>query len=365
MSRLHITIAAKKSNSTSSHYKTNEVVSADEHQGHVEDRHLTARYYRAHLQQALAVHINPSQLHLSKTFSSISFNPSTKKLDIKFVDGTKATADILLGADGIHSPVRQFFVPTSGTKWTGWVTFRSVFPLSHISHIPNLPDEASHFWGPDRTLFLSILGKDLFTVVGSYQSDPDAPDAPYKDAIWNEDGDVNVLRQYYKDWSPLIRAIVDAVPYTRIYPNAAAHGLDSWVLGDGKVTLAGDAAHAHGGAFAAGGSLAIDDAWAFAASIQHVFPVSSTKLPSDADIAQALKLYERTRKAHTDRVLETVHRGNKAKVARIGKVESEDELRARMKSRTDVAWIHEHDVQTAFRDALRADAEVPEPRARL
>ncbi|KAF2703808.1 FAD/NAD(P)-binding domain-containing protein [Pleomassaria siparia CBS 279.74] len=335
------------------HYKTNDVVLAQKHLGQVDDRHLTSRYYRAHLQQALLEHIDPAQLHLGKAFKSVVFDNPSRRLVITFTDDTTATADVLLGSDGIHSPIRQQFVPSSGTKWTGWVTFRSVFPISHVSHIPDLPDEASHFHGPDRTLFQGRLGKGLFTVVGSYQSDPDAPDAPYHDAKWNSVGDTKVLREYYKDWSPLVRAIVDAVPDTRIYPNAAAHGLDTWVLLKGRVTLAGDAAHAHGGAFAAGGSLAIDDAWAFAASILHVYPTNATTLPSEADIERALRVYERTRKPHTDRVQSTVHEGNKARIGSIGKTVTDEELKARIiRFSGDKDWIHEHDVQAAFQDAL-------------
>ncbi|ORY56849.1 uncharacterized protein BCR38DRAFT_461454 [Pseudomassariella vexata] len=339
------------------HYKTNEVVSVDEHQGLVEDCHLTSRFYRPHLQQALAVHVNPSRIHLKKSFGSANFDHSLNKLVIAFEDGTTATADILLGTDGIHSPVRRFFVPTSIPNWTGWVTFRSVFPISHVSRIPDLPDEACHFWGPNRTLFVSKLGKDLFTIVGSYQADPDAPDAPWKDSVWNEQGDVEVLREYYQDWSPLARALIDATPYTRIYPNAAAPGLDSWVFENGRVTLAGDAAHAHGGAFAAGGSLAIDDAWAFAASILHVFPEGAVGLPSDEDIALALRSYENTRKGHTDRVLKTVLEGNKKKKAMVGKPETDEELRVRMKNRPDTAWIHECDVEAAFKKVLSQELQ--------
>lgn len=80
--------------------------------------------------------------------------------------------------------------------------------------------------------------------------------------MWDSDGDVNILRKCYKEWSPLIRSIVDAIPHLRIYSNAAGQGLESWVLSDGRITLAGDAAHAHSDAFAAGGSLVVDDAWA-------------------------------------------------------------------------------------------------------
>lgn len=335
----------------------------DSHAGQVEYRHLTSRFYRAHLQQALAEHVDPARIYLSKAFQSVKFDDSTQKLIISFTDGTTATADVILGADGIHSPVRTFFVPEAKTAWTGWVTFRSVFPLSHLAHIPDLPDEANHFWGPDRTLFISKLGRDLFTVVGSYQSDPAAADAPYKDSTWNSDGDVGVLREYYKGWSPLVRAIVDATPHTRIYPNAAAaSGLETWVHGNGRVTLAGDAAHAHGGAFAAGGSLALDDAWAFAASLRHVFPEDSTAAnkPTEAQISRAFRIYEETRKAHTDRVIQVVHEGNAKKLARLGTVaESDEELRARMKSRYDPTWIHEHDVVATFSRVLGEEEETP------
>lgn len=320
----------------------------------MEPRHHTARFHRAHLQQALLQHVDPSTIHLKKSFKSVKFDNATEKLVISFTDGTTAAADLLLGADGIHSLVRTSFLPTSGTAWTGWLAFRSVFPISHLSHLPEIPDEATHYWGPDRTFFVSKLGKDLFTTVASYDSDPHAPDAAGTTSKWDTEGDVNSLKEKYKDWSPQIRSIVDAIPYTRVYPNVAAHGLDTWVLGDGRVTLAGDAAHAHGGAFAAGGSLALDDAWAFGASIRHVFPENATELPTDR-IATALKLYERTRKAHTDRLIKIVNDNNKKRLERLGQTETDEELRTRMKSRADTSWIHEHDVVAAFQQALASE----------
>lgn len=347
----------------SRHWQTNEIISTDSHAGEVEYRHLTSRFYRAHLHEALAQQVDPSRIHLSKSFESVAPDTTTQKLLITFADSTTATADIILGADGIHSPVRTFFAPTSSTGWTGWVAFRSVFPYSHVAQIKDLPDEANHFWGlGGKTLFISKLGRDLFTVVGSYQADPNAPDAPYKDSTWNSDGDVSVLREFYKDWSPLVRQIVDAVPYTRIYPNAAAQALDTWVLGGGRVTLAGDAAHAHGGAFAAGGSLALDDAWAFAASILHVFPENATRKPTDAELLKALRIYEKTRKPHTDKVMSVVHDNNAKKLARASQAsepETDEQLRARIKNRPDPSWIHEHDVQAAFARAVAEEDTGP------
>ncbi|KAK1573561.1 uncharacterized protein LY79DRAFT_410772 [Colletotrichum navitas] len=344
------------------HAVTGEIVSVDEHRGDVEARHKTARFYRPHLQQALLEHVDAGQMHLGKAFETISNDETTGRLKVGFTDGTSITADLLLGADGIHSGVRSCYVPSSRSKWTGWTAFRAVYPISHVAHIPDLPEEAEHWWGTDRTWFMSKLGKDLFCIVASHQSDPDAADAPYKETVWNTDSDVGLIREHYKGWHRLVRDIIDATPADslKVYPNASAHGLESWVMGGGRVTFAGDAAHAHGGAFAAGGSLAIDDAWAFASAVRHVYPVSTTEAPTAEEMARALRLYEKTRKAHTDRVLETVHSTNRSKVARLGVEETDEGLRARMTNRVEPVWIHEHDVEAVFRQVLADEADAKE-----
>ncbi|KAK7954688.1 hypothetical protein PG988_015382 [Apiospora saccharicola] len=342
------------------HYMTDEVVSFDTHSDSVEPQHHTARFFRPHLQHTLARHIDPSTLHLGKAFQACIFDDELQKLVVTFTDGSTELAHILLGADGIHSPVRQFFVPTSKTRVTGWTTFRSVFPTSHVEHVPNLPREAVHIWGPDRTLFVTPLAQNLYSVVGSHQEDPNEPQetAQHQAASWDSTGSVEDLREFYKGWSPLVRSIVDATPYTKVYPNSAADGLETWVLGNGRVTLAGDAAHAHGGAYAAGGSLAADDGWAFAQAVKQLLARDgSASRPSSTvdggEIAEALKLYEKTRKPHTDRVQQTVQRRNEVMVRRIGKVELDEELRSRMSNRPDLRWIHEHDVVYAFSEALK------------
>lgn len=333
------------------HWKTNEIVSVDEHYGEVEYRHQTSRFYRVHLQQALASHVDDSRLHLDKAFKSVCPSEDNGSLTISFDDGSTAEAETLLGADGIRSAVRQYFVPSSAPKWTGWVAFRSVFDAELVKNIPGALDEAYHWWGHDRTFFSSRLSKDLFTIVGGYHSNPDTEDAPYSTATWNSEGDVEEVKDYYRKWNPMVQQMVAAAPYVRQYPNTFASSLDTWVHGCGRVTFAGDAAHAHGGAFAAGGSLAADDAYAFALAIAHMFPFGSLK-PSSESIEQALELYESTRKAHTDRVLSAVQQGNKKTTERLGKTETDEELRARMMNRSNPYWIHEHDVEAAFAQAV-------------
>jgi salicylate hydroxylase len=118
--------------------------------------------------------------------------------------------------------------------------------------------------------------------------------------------------------------------------------------------LIGDAAHAHGGAFATGGSLAIDDAYAFSLALGSVFPYTATKKPSPEEIHRALRLYEATRKPHAERLLKVVHAANKAKAAKfaLGERETDEELRARATKGSNTSWLHEHDVVKAFEETL-------------
>jgi len=130
------------------------------------------------------------------------------------------------------------------------------------------------------------------------------------------------------------------------------------VFGD-RATLIGDAAHAHGGAFATGGSLAIDDAYAFYLALSSVFPVTATRMPSPEEIRRALRLYEATRKPHADRLLAVVHAANKAKAARFGTQERDEELRARAAKGSNTIWLHEHDVVKAFDETLLGSSRAP------
>jgi salicylate hydroxylase len=348
-----------------SHWKTNEIVSADEFRDQVDPQHHTSRFYRAHLQEALLAHVDGGTIHLGKAFSHVSRDKDADELQISFQDGSTATADILLGADGISSAVRRHYVPDSVNQWTGWVAFRSVFNADLLpSDFDASLEEANHWWSSERTFFASKLGKNLFTIVGGWHSNPEDSDAAYKDAVWNSDGDIETVKDLYKDWHPTIRQLIDAAPYVRQYPNTYASALDTWVHEDGLVTFAGDAAHAHGGAFAAGGSLALDDAYAFALTILHIYPPGAPK-PGRSDIAKALRLYEQTRKPHTDRVLSVVHENNRKTVERIGCAETDEQLRKRMSGRQNMAWLQEHDVVGAFHTVLAGPPEASQPQARL
>jgi len=83
------------------HWKTNEILGEDHHEGVTEHVHHTARYLRAHLQEALLENVPRELIHLGKKFDGVKIRDDG--VQVSFKDGTTVSADILLGADGLRS----------------------------------------------------------------------------------------------------------------------------------------------------------------------------------------------------------------------------------------------------------------------
>lgn len=150
-------------------------------------------------------------------------------------------------------------------------------------------------------------------------------------------------------WNPTVRALTQYTPSTNLYPNFAGDALPTWIFGS-RVTLVGDAAHAHGGAFAAGGSLALDDSLALGLAFKYVFNSSAGLGDSIEKINKVLSLYNKTRQPHTARLLRIVHNQIEQRASAATSLEEEDAaLVARMKKRPNTEWLSEHDVEAAFK----------------
>ncbi|KAJ5539640.1 hypothetical protein N7513_007972 [Penicillium frequentans] len=342
------------------HWKTNQVISVDTHTDVPDPRHHTTRFHRGHLHAALLEHVPKETVHIGKKI--IHADVSHDGVSLHFEDGTRAFGHILIGADGIRSKVRQSFIPDYRLRFSGKVFMRSTFDASLVeAKIPNLPADSLHWWGPEDNFFASRLGKGQYTTVGAY-SDPRSSEELERNVGWDQKGDVKFLRERYKDWNPLIQALTEATPYTNLYPNFAGDALETWIF-DSRVTLVGDAAHAHGGAFAAGGSLALDDAFALGLAFKHVVQSCHGKTQISLDnVQKALELYTNTRKPHTDRLLRIVHNQIGTKSSSSGTLEEDAKLVSRMKNRPDTVWLSEHDVEAAMTASI-AQSQVHEVKA--
>lgn len=204
---------------------------------------------------------------------------------IEFTDGSTVSADVIVGADGIHSAVRTALLGREQPTFTGVVAFRAVVPTERVGDLPNL-DCFTKWWGPNPSTQIVTFplnqGKDIFVFATCGQEE-------WTEESWTTPGSVTELRELYRDFHPEARALLDACDDVLKSALYVRDPLASWT--DGRAVLLGDAAHPMMPFMAQGAGMAIEDA-----------VVLSRCLSLFDDPAVALQTYQETRLQRTSRI---------------------------------------------------------------
>jgi salicylate hydroxylase len=202
-------------------------------------------------------------------------------------NGRRVEADVVIGADGIHSVVRTTLFGPDHPKFTGLVSWRATCPRAAVANLPNL-DSFTKWWGPtaDRQIvtFPLSLGEEIFVFATTPQTD-------WAEEGWTLPGDLYELRAAYADFHPEARALLDACTEATRSALHVREPMPQW--SKGHVTILGDAAHPMVPFMAQGACMAIEDAIVLARALEHA--------RGDA-IPAALKSYEDARRDRTARV---------------------------------------------------------------
>ncbi len=160
-------------------------------------------------------------------------------------------ADIIVGADGIHSKLRSYCQPDAvPSKFTGQVAWRAVVPMR------DMPAEARIWMAPNRHVVTYPLAGDLMNIVAVQEQDDWAEEG------WNHPDDPANLRRVFSDCAPELREILAQVQDVKLW-GLFRHPVAS-VWSKNNVVLLGDAAHPTLPFLAQGANLAIEDAYVLA-----------------------------------------------------------------------------------------------------
>jgi salicylate hydroxylase len=115
----------------------------EQHTRHVEEKHKMARFYRPYLQEVLLGYLPREIIHLNKQVIDVKIQ--NEGVSIEFGDSTAIHADLLIGADGIRSAVRGFFVPDFELKWSGLIAYRSAFDVHLLDDVKDSPEDTTQW----------------------------------------------------------------------------------------------------------------------------------------------------------------------------------------------------------------------------
>lgn len=246
--------------------------------------------HRADVLAMLVAAIPPERLHLGHQLAG--FTDHGDGVEIKFADKPPVTADIMIGADGIHSVVRAQLFGAERPRFTGCVAYRGLVPAEKLTHL-DLPVESQIWMGPGKHfVHYFVQAKKLVNFVCLIDRDG------WTKESWTEPGDVAEVRAAYEGWHEQVRSIIASVDETFIWGLFDRAPLPRWSVN--RVTLLGDACHPMLPFLAQGAAQAIEDGATLTAVLDGM----------DGDIAAALQRYERLRLPRTSRI-QAVAAGNK------------------------------------------------------
>ena len=202
-----------------------------------------------------------------------------------FDDGREVEADVVIGADGIHSRVRAALFGPDDPRFTGKICYRSVVPAEAVPGAR--PSTNNTQWlGPHGTIVLYPLrGEELINVVAHYD------DEHYRHESWVNECDRREVLDRYAGWHESLRRIFEAGDTWYKWALYDRDPIPRWT--EGRVTVLGDAAHPMLPYLGQGACQAIEDG-----------AVLAKALATERDDPVAgLARYERTRRPRASRVV--------------------------------------------------------------
>lgn len=206
--------------------------------------------HRADLHRILQRPLKPGTIHFGHRLAGIDDAPDG--VTLSFDNGVKAVADIVIGADGIRSKVRDVILGYEEPRFIGRIAPRAVFPADRLGGL-GIRD-CTKWWGPDRHVLVYYMTprRDEIYVMAAVPADRwDGDGTPIPGS---RDDFMSALEGFHPD---LLRTAEAATDVT-VWPIMDRPRDDRWHAG--RIVLMGDACHAVRPFMAAGGSMAIEDA---------------------------------------------------------------------------------------------------------
>ena len=253
-------------------------------------RRFGAPYWMVHRGDLHRVLLNavleaaPGSVHTGHRL--LGFEQDGTGVTLRFADGSKADADLMVAADGIHSVVRPAITGELKAQFTGIMAWRVLAPMA------SLPAElrrnvGTNWIGPGgHCITYPVRGKTLMNFVGLVERDD------WLKESWMEAGTTEECQADFPGWHPLIHTMIAEGGTPFRWALLKRDPLASWTIG--RVTMLGDACHPTLPFLAQGAIMALEDA----------IVLTRCLAAFDGDHAGAFARYEDLRIGRTSAIVE-------------------------------------------------------------
>lgn len=262
----------------------------------------------------------------------VALEQDEDRATLVMADGSTATADAVVAADGISSALQPYVVEPSAPLHSGSVAYRGLVPTDEV---PGWPRDASQLWMGEGKHFLvyPVRSGALLNYVGFVPSDEQTAES------WSAPGDPDALRAAFAGWDPRIGELLSRVSTTYWWGLYDRDPLPRWT--SGRLTLLGDAAHPMLPHLGQGANQAIEDGVALAVLLAGADAASAPR---------ALQAYEDLRRTRTT----DVQLGARANGRRYDS--SYDDLAVRDREIAESVrfrlWLYDHDAEAEANQVL-------------
>jgi len=262
--------------------------------------------HRHDLHAALLEKVRPGTIEFDKRLTAVRSDGAAARLS--FADGSSAEADLVIGADGVNSKVREAVVGPSKSRFTGAVAHRAIYPSALLNGLQ--VRNCTKWWGPNSHILIYYIEqtrKEIYLVTsakGDWNSE-----APWEFCTREE------VASAFEGFHPEVRQVIETAPQLTKWPILDINPIDKW--SEGRLVLLGDACHAMTPYMASGAAMAIEDAAVLVRCM----------LQSD-DPATAFALYQAVRMP---------------RVSKVQRISAENTF---LRYPTDPAWVFAYDAVT-------------------
>ena len=199
-------------------------------------------------------------------------------------NGERLEADVLVGADGIHSNIRTQMLGPDQPNFTGNVAWRAVVPMDRLGDLAPPPTACVWVGKKRHAVTYRLRGGTLANFVGIVEDDR------WTSESWTEQGTKEQAMADFAGWHPIVTNLITKADAHYRWALFDRDPLEQWI--DGRAVLLGDACHPTLPFQAQGAVMAIEDG----------FLLAKLCAETPRDLDAALKTYFDTRLPRTSRV---------------------------------------------------------------